>query len=432
MIEDYEFCRAVAEGRPFEPGFEQALAVGGGPGRAAALGASGRWEDVAADRADGGRLMDAPRPRSRRCASASSASGGSAACTPSCSARRSPAPRSARVHDAHRRRRATWPTSSACRAAASVEEMLDARRRRGRDLLDRRHPRRPDRRRRRGGQGDLLREAGVARPRRASTARWPPSRPPACRSRSASTGASTRRTRRCARRSPRARSASRTSCASPAATPRRRRSSTSATSGGLFLDMTIHDFDMARFVTGSEVVEVFARGARARRPGVRARPATSTPRWSTLVHANGCLTAIDNSRRAVYGYDQRVEVFGSAGMAASENPLAHTGVVRTAARHAAAAAARTSSSSATCRATCASGRRSSRRVQRGRAAAGVGAGRARAAGDRPGGAGGRCARAVPVRVDEVQRCDEDLRHRRRAASSGSNLAHVFADATAPR
>ncbi len=44
----------------------------------------------------------------------------------------------------------------------------------------------------------------------------------------------------------------------------------------------------------------------------------------TLVHANGCLTAIDNSRQAVYGYDQRVEVFGSRGMAASENPLAHT------------------------------------------------------------------------------------------------------------
>lgn len=100
-------------------------------------------------------------------------------------------------------------------------------------------------------------------------------------------------------------------------------------SGGIFLDMMIHDFDMARFVTGSEVVEVFARGA------VRI-----DPRWSeigdvdtalvTLVHANGCLTAIDNSRRAVYGYDQRVEAFGSEGMAASENPSAHTGVLLTA------------------------------------------------------------------------------------------------------
>ena len=48
------------------------------------------------------------------------------------------------------------------------------------------------------------------------------------------------------------------------------------------------------------------------------------------MHESGCLTAIDNCRQAVYGFDQRVEVFGSAGMAASENPLAHTGVVRTA------------------------------------------------------------------------------------------------------
>ena len=100
-------------------------------------------------------------------------------------------------------------------------------------------------------------------------------------------------------------------------------------SGGIFLDMTIHDFDMARFVTGSEVVEVFARGA------VRVDPAFGEAgdvdtAVVTLVHENGCLTAIDNSRQAVYGFDQRVEVFGSAGMAASENPLAHTAVVRTA------------------------------------------------------------------------------------------------------
>ena len=99
-------------------------------------------------------------------------------------------------------------------------------------------------------------------------------------------------------------------------------------SGGIFLDMTIHDFDMARYVTGSEVVEVFARGA------VRVDPAFADAgdvdtAVVTLVHENGCLTTIDNSRQAVYGYDQRVEVFGSAGMAASENPLAHGAVVRT-------------------------------------------------------------------------------------------------------
>jgi myo-inositol 2-dehydrogenase/D-chiro-inositol 1-dehydrogenase len=100
-------------------------------------------------------------------------------------------------------------------------------------------------------------------------------------------------------------------------------------SGGIFLDMTIHDFDMARYVTGYEVVEVFARGA------VRVDPAVADvgdidTALVMLVHENGCLTSIDNSRRAVYGYDQRVEVFGSQGMAATENPLAHSGLIRTA------------------------------------------------------------------------------------------------------
>ena len=49
-----------------------------------------------------------------------------------------------------------------------------------------------------------------------------------------------------------------------------------------------------------------------------------------LEHANGCLTTIDNSRQAVYGYDQRVEVLGSTGMAASDNPPAYSALVRTA------------------------------------------------------------------------------------------------------
>ena len=168
----------------------------------------------------------------------------------------------------------------------------------------------------------------------------------------------------------RRRSASRTSCASPAATPRRRRWSTCARSGGIFLDMTIHDFDMARFVTGSEVVEVLRARRGAGRPGVRARPATSTPRWSRSTHANGCLTTIDNSRQAVYGYDQRVEVFGSARDGGVREPArarrrrAHGATARAPRR------CRTSSSSATCRATCASGRRSSRAVRDGDDAAG--------------------------------------------------------------
>ena len=100
-------------------------------------------------------------------------------------------------------------------------------------------------------------------------------------------------------------------------------------SGGIFLDMTIHDFDMARYVTGSEVEEVFARGALRIRPDFGEAGDVDTA-LVTLVHASGCLTAIDNSRQAVYGFDQRVEVLGSAGMAASENPLANTGVMRTA------------------------------------------------------------------------------------------------------
>jgi myo-inositol 2-dehydrogenase/D-chiro-inositol 1-dehydrogenase len=101
------------------------------------------------------------------------------------------------------------------------------------------------------------------------------------------------------------------------------------TSGGLFLDMMIHDFDMARYVTASDVVEVFARGAVRIDPDFEQAGDIDTA-LVTLVHENGCLTAIDNSRRAAYGYDQRVEVFGSCGMAASENPLANTSRVFTA------------------------------------------------------------------------------------------------------
>jgi len=100
-------------------------------------------------------------------------------------------------------------------------------------------------------------------------------------------------------------------------------------SGGLFLDMMIHDFDMARFVTGTEVVEVFARGALRIEPSF-AQAGDIDTALVTLVHQDGCLTAIDNSRRAAYGYDQRVEVFGSLGMAVSQNPRAHTGSVITA------------------------------------------------------------------------------------------------------
>jgi myo-inositol 2-dehydrogenase/D-chiro-inositol 1-dehydrogenase len=100
-------------------------------------------------------------------------------------------------------------------------------------------------------------------------------------------------------------------------------------SGGIFLDMTVHDFDMARYITGSEVVEVFAQGAVRVDPAIGQAGDLDTV-VVTLRHADGCLTVIDNSRQAAYGYDQRVEAFGAGGMASSANPLAHTGVVLTA------------------------------------------------------------------------------------------------------
>ena len=82
-------------------------------------------------------------------------------------------------------------------------------------------------------------------------------------------------------------------------------------SGGIFLDMTCHDFDMARYVTGSEVVEVYAQGAVRVDPAIGEAGDLDTA-VLTLRHADGCLTVIDNSRQAAYGYDQRVEAFGDA------------------------------------------------------------------------------------------------------------------------
>ena len=101
----------------------------------------------------------------------------------------------------------------------------------------------------------------------------------------------------------------------------------SRTSGGIFLDMTIHDFDTARYVVGSEVVEVYSAGAVRIEPGLAEFGDVDTA-VVTLRHENGCLTLIDNSRRATYGYDQRVEVLGAKGLAASDNPLANTAIAR--------------------------------------------------------------------------------------------------------
>ncbi|MGQ9599851.1 MAG: inositol 2-dehydrogenase [Anaerolineae bacterium] len=97
-------------------------------------------------------------------------------------------------------------------------------------------------------------------------------------------------------------------------------------SGGIFLDMTIHDFDMARFLMGSEVEEIYAVGGVMVDPEIGKAGDLDTA-ILTLHFVNGALGTIDNSRQAVYGYDQRVEVFGSAGMVACTNNLPDTVVV---------------------------------------------------------------------------------------------------------
>ena len=91
-----------------------------------------------------------------------------------------------------------------------------------------------------------------------------------------------------------------------------------AVSGGMFLDMTIHDFDMVRYLTASDVVEVFANGAVLVDPLIGKAGDIDTAIIS-LKMANGALAVIDNSRKAVYGYDQRAEVFGSKGQASVSN-----------------------------------------------------------------------------------------------------------------
>jgi len=89
-------------------------------------------------------------------------------------------------------------------------------------------------------------------------------------------------------------------------------------SGGLFMDMMIHDFDMARYVMDSEVVEVSAAGAVLVDPAIGEVGDIDTA-IVTLKFANGALGVIDNSRQAVYGYDQRLEVFGEKGAAQADN-----------------------------------------------------------------------------------------------------------------
>jgi myo-inositol 2-dehydrogenase/D-chiro-inositol 1-dehydrogenase len=90
-------------------------------------------------------------------------------------------------------------------------------------------------------------------------------------------------------------------------------------SGGIFMDMTVHDFDMTRFLTGEEIEDVHARASVLIDP-MFARYGDWDTAVVTLRLTGGALVVIENSRRAVYGYDQRIEVFGDAGMLAVDNP----------------------------------------------------------------------------------------------------------------
>jgi len=99
-------------------------------------------------------------------------------------------------------------------------------------------------------------------------------------------------------------------------------------SGGLFLDMAIHDFDMVRFLSGSEIEEVFAKGAVLVDDAIGKAGDVDTA-LTTLKLQNGAIAVIDNSRQAVYGYDQRIEAFGSKGSITAENNIATTTTLMT-------------------------------------------------------------------------------------------------------
>jgi myo-inositol 2-dehydrogenase/D-chiro-inositol 1-dehydrogenase len=100
-------------------------------------------------------------------------------------------------------------------------------------------------------------------------------------------------------------------------------------SGGIFLDMTIHDFDMARFLVGSEIVEVYTAAANRVDPAIGAAGDLDTV-VVLLTFANGVIGTIDNSRKAVYGYDQRAEVFGSGGAISTGNLYPNQAIISTA------------------------------------------------------------------------------------------------------
>ena len=98
------------------------------------------------------------------------------------------------------------------------------------------------------------------------------------------------------------------------------------TSGGIFRDMMIHDFDMARYLMGEEVEEIYAAGGVLVEPAFKAENDLDSA-LVVLHFKSGAIGTIDNSRKAVFGYDQRVEILGSKGKIASENRFPNEVVV---------------------------------------------------------------------------------------------------------
>ena len=101
-----------------------------------------------------------------------------------------------------------------------------------------------------------------------------------------------------------------------------------AVSGGMFLDMTIHDFDMVRYLAGCDAEEIYVQSAVLVDPAIGEAGDVDTA-VITLKMENGAIAVIDNSRKAAYGYDQRAEVFGSKGMVATSNDTQSSAVLST-------------------------------------------------------------------------------------------------------
>ena len=97
-------------------------------------------------------------------------------------------------------------------------------------------------------------------------------------------------------------------------------------SGGIFLDMTIHDFDMARFLLGSEVEEIFVLASVMNNPAIGVAGDVDTT-VVMLQFTNGVIGTISNSRHAAYGYDQRLELLGSAGAISIGNNYPNTAII---------------------------------------------------------------------------------------------------------